>query len=103
MAPETSGFVSELISTAGGVVASIAGVAWYATKVTLNRIRKLEECTVRKSEFEELEKNAVTQTMFNSFAQRAEIDRQELRSGIVKLFDKVDELKNLIIDRRESK
>jgi hypothetical protein len=88
------GMFQEIISAI--VAAAVGGVAW-AIRNTYGRIRKLEDCTVRKSEFEELEKSAVKHEVFDERMERAETDRREMREGIVKLFDKIDEIKTILI------
>lgn len=78
------------------IAAIVAGVA-FAIRNTWGRIRRLEDCTVRKKEFDELEKSTVSKETFFEYAERAETDRRELRDGVVKLFDKVDEIKTILI------
>jgi hypothetical protein len=85
---------SEGVSAA---IAAVVGGVVLSVKRVYGRIRRLEDCTVRKKEFDELEKATVTRAVFEDHAARAETDRKEMREGIVKLFDKVDEIKTILI------
>lgn len=88
------GFFQEVISA---VIATIVGGIAWIVRNTYGRIRKLEDCTVRKSEFEKLEHSVVSKETFDDHSTRVETDRKEMREGIVKLSDKLDEIKTILI------
>ena len=65
----------------------------------LGRIRKLEMTTVHKQDFDALDREVVRKEDFREYVRRSEESRGELRDAIVKLFDKFDDLKTIIIDQ----
>lgn len=81
----------------GWIAAGVAAALGWAIKTTHERISKLENCTVRKKDFEELAHSTVKRETFDEYAERSKQERAELREGIVKLFDKVDEVKSILI------
>lgn len=93
-------WINDAVNTV--LAAIVGGVAW-AIRNTWGRLRRLEDCTVRKKEFNELENkvndSVVHKDQFTAYCDRAESDRRDLRDGIVKLFDKVDEIKTILIGK----
>lgn len=81
MQVDGDGLVKEIFNW---VLAGVAGLIAWAIKTTNSRIGKLEDCSVMKEEFREATK-------------RATQDRDELRDSVVKLFDKIDEIKTILI------
>lgn len=94
MAPAPDSWISDALNAVFAAV--VAGIG-FLIRNTWGRIRKLEDSTVRKHEFSELTKTVVHKEHFNDYVDRAENDRKEMRDGIVKLFDKVDEIKTILI------
>jgi hypothetical protein len=83
----------------GYIVAGVATALAWAIKTTHTRISTLEDCTVRKKDFDQLAQSVVKRETFDDYAERAKVERTELREGIVKLFDKVDEIKTILIQK----
>lgn len=96
---DDASIIKEVVAWIG---AGVAGVIAWAVKSTSARLNKLEKCAVKRPEFAELEKSAVRRDEFREYSERAECARDELREGITKLFDKVDELKTLLIQHGKS-
>ncbi len=94
---------SELFKIALGAVGSIGAMIWGGVNTVLKRIRTLEMSTVSKPEFEMLEREVVRKEDFKEFADRAEKSRNDLRESVVKLFDKVDDLRMIIIEQAKKK
>lgn len=97
---------SWLADAFNAVVAAIAGAIAWAVRNTWGRIRKLEDCTVRKTELEKVHakidsnhRDALPRAQFEEFAERAETDRRELRESVVRVSDTVDEIKTILIEK----
>jgi hypothetical protein len=71
----------------GAVAAGAVAVVGWVGKNTLGRIAALESGKVDKADF-------------TTFMQQSEQHRRENREVQAKLFDKVDELKTIMLDRR---
>lgn len=70
------------------VAAGIAAVGAWLWSNTMGRIQKLESDKVSREEF-------------NNYTSRADKDRDERRQTEIKLFDKLDQLKDLITELRK--
>ena len=55
------------------------------------------------SRITELEKHSVQKSDFRHFEERADQSRGELRESIIKLYDRMDELKSLILEHRRDR
>lgn len=82
-----------------GAVGSMGAMVFAGVKTVLSRIRKLEMNTVSKPEFEMLEREVVRKDDFREYVERSEKSRGELRDAVVKLFDRFDDLKTIIIEQ----
>lgn len=78
--PESQSFLSQVLAW---VAAGIAAVGAWLWSNTMGRIQKLENDKVSREEF-------------NNYTSRADKDRDERRQTEIKLFDKLDQLKDLI-------
>jgi hypothetical protein len=90
---------SELFKLLLGAVGSMGAMVFAGVKTVLSRIRKLEINTVSKPEFEMLEREVVRKEDFREYVERSEKSRGELRDAVVKLFDRFDDLKTIIIEQ----
>lgn len=90
---------SELFKLLLGAVGSMGAMVFAGVKTVLSRIRKLEMNTVSKPEFEMLEREVVRKEDFQEYVERSEKSRGELRDAVVKLFDRFDDLKTIIIEQ----
>jgi hypothetical protein len=90
---------SELFKLLLGAVGSMGAMVFAGVKTVLSRIRKLEMNTVSKPEFEMLEREVVRKEDFREYVERSEKSRGELRDAVVKLFDRFDDLKTIIIEQ----
>lgn len=90
---------SELFKLLLGAVGSMGAMVFAGVKTVLSRIRKLEMNTVSKPEFEMLEREVVRKEDFREYVERSEESRGELRDAVVKLFDRFDDLKTIIIEQ----
>lgn len=68
------------------IVLGVMGVGAWLYKNLHSRIAELERTTVR-------------QDTFSKFEERADAARTELRESIIKLYDRIDELKSLLLER----
>ena len=80
---DEGGIFKEII---GWIAAGVAGLVGFAVKSTNTRISRLEHETLSRSEFRE-------------YVEKAEQSRSELRDSVVKLFDKIDSIKDVLISR----
>ena len=80
---EDQTLIGQIMTWAAGGVATIGAWLWANT---MGRIKALEDDKVSKSDF-------------NRHVERTEHDRTERREIEIKLFDKLDDLKDLIIER----
>jgi len=87
MAIEGVGFLDRLVDWLLMGVVALGGIIF---KGHDSRISKLEE-------------NSVTKETFNSYEDRAEKSRGEVRQAILSLYEKVDEVKDLIIERTDKR
>lgn len=78
-----SSFTGQVLAWVAAGIASIG--AWLWTN-TMGRIAKLESDKIGREEFDK-------------YVDRADHDRNERRETEIKLFDKLDQLKDLIIER----
>lgn len=90
---------SELFKLLLGAVGSMGAMVFAGVKTVFSRIRKLEMNTVSKPEFEMLEREVVRKEDFREYVERSEKSRGELRDAVVKLFDRFDDLKTIIIEQ----
>ena len=82
-APESSGFLGQVLAW---IAAGIAGLGAWLWINTMGRIQLLEADKVGREEF-------------NKHIAKVDKDRDERREVEIKLFDKLDGLKDLIIER----
>lgn len=90
---------TELFKIVAGAVGSVGAMIFAGVRTVLGRLRGLEMNTVTKPEFEMLEREVVRKEDFKEFIERSEQSRGELRDAVVKLFDKFDDLKTIIIEQ----
>ena len=90
----------EAVGLAAAGIAAVIGAAYKAAKSVGERLRHLEACAVKKADFKRLEESTVSKEEFQDYTHRSEKARDELRDSIVSIFDKLDELKTLMIGRR---
>ena len=90
---------TELFKLVAGAVGSVGVMIFTGVKTVLGRLRRLEMNTVSKPEFEMLEREVVRKDDFREYVERSDQSRSELRDSIVKLFDKFDDLKTIIIEQ----
>lgn len=70
------------------VAAGITGLISWLWIYTMGRIKNLEDSVIKRDEFDK-------------YAERVDKARDEMRDSIVKLFDKMDDLKTTIIGRND--
>lgn len=80
---EDQTLIGQVMTWAAGGIATIGAWLWANT---MGRIKALEDSKVSKADFDR-------------HVDRAQHDRDELRENQIKLFDKIDELKDLIVER----
>ena len=82
------------------VAAMVALLVWIS-KNALTRLKRLEDCTVKKADFTKLadyvHNDNASSKRVDSIESRAEASRSELRQGIIELHRKIDELQKLMI------
>lgn len=80
---EDASFLSQAL---GWVVAGVAGLAAWVWNHTMGRIKKLEETKLDKAEFDK-------------YVIQQETHRREFRDGQIATFNKIDELKTLLLEK----
>lgn len=84
VAAESPSLVGQYMAWAAGAIAAVG--AWLWTN-TMGRIQHLE-------------RTKVDQSTFNTYVERADKDRDERRETEIKLFDRLDHMKDMISEIR---
>ena len=98
---DDAGLASQILGWLGSAVVAVLSAIWAGVKTVLTRLRHVEANSVPRAEFDLLDREAVRKDDFKDYAERSERSRTELRDAVVKLFDKFDELKTIIIERKQ--
>ena len=83
-----------------GAVLTALGAAWQ--RLT-QRVGGLERDHVSREEIDKLKDASVQKDDFKDYIERTDKSREELRDSVIKLFDRVDEVKDLLIELRKER
>lgn len=89
---EPDGFWLKMSVALWGLLTTVGGWVWYRL------IKRMDDMG---TQITVLQHDKMDQTDFVRYEERAERSRQEVRDSVVKLFDRIDDLKTLIVTTRE--
>ena len=94
-------------NTLYNTVLTALGAAWaWATaswRRLTQRVAEIERAHVTRDEHEKLKDVTLTKVDFREYVTRADESRAELRESIVKLFDRVDEVKDIVLELKRDR